>query len=112
MSYDLTNMTYHAQVEREDRFSLIENTIGWGRPVVTTQSTTDETAKITLTKTGVIIIQNKDTNSIVTAYVASVSQACRTWEAVKGNKPLPKWLWNRINYNNNTRYWKKICGLA
>ena len=106
---DLTLMTYHASVERADRFQMIENTTGWGKPLVMTQNKDDVTSTSTLTSTGVIVIRAKDTNNIITAFHANVNQAYAVWAAATGGTKMPRSLWLQINYNNNTDYWKKIA---
>lgn len=104
---DLTLMSSHGINERKNRFEVIENTIGWGRPKVTAVSHLDPTTYETLTSTGVIVVRSQE-NLIITAYVARVSQALAVWHNAKGAMPMPKWLWNVINYNNNTEYWQNL----
>lgn len=108
---DFTNISYHAKANRENRFQMIENLTGWGQPCAVATGHIDKTTVETLTTTGVIIVRNKD-NMIVTAYIARVGQAKRVWREAKNGESIPQSLWNRIHYNNNTKEWKVICGLA
>lgn len=102
---DLTRMSAHVIVDRETRIRMIENSIGWGTEVITAPDKKERDATATLTSTGVIIIKSMD-GMIITAWVASVQQAVSVWIRAKGNNRLPAWLWNVVNYNNNTEYWK------
>lgn len=104
---DLTRMTAHAIVDREMRFKVIENTVGWGNPVVETPDRDGKDATATLTDTGVMIIRDME-NTIITAWVANVRQAQAVWGRATGNSRMPCKLWNMVNYNNNTTYWQNL----
>ena len=104
---DFTNMTAHATLDREPRFTAIENSIGWGNPVVMVPDRKNETATATLTDTGVLIIRGLD-NTIITAWVANVRQAVAIWRQATGVLQMPKALWNMVNYNNDTTYWRNL----
>lgn len=103
---DLTNMSAHAIVDRKTRFAVIENSIGWGNPVIVAPDKKGRDATATLTDTGVLVIRGSD-NMIITAFIATVRQAQAVWNRGKGGK-MPQALWNMINYNNNTDYWKNL----
>ena len=100
-------MSAHVTVDRADRIRNIENSVGWGTIVVKAPDRNSENVNRVLTSTGVLIVQAED-GFMITAWVASVRQAVAVWKKAKGDKPLPKWLWNVINYNNNTDYWKQV----
>ena len=102
---DFTKMSAHVIVDREARINMIERTIGWGTEIITAPDKKGRDATATLTSTGVIIIRSFD-GMIITAWVASVPQALAVWIRGTGNNHLPSWLWNVVNYNNNTDYWK------
>lgn len=104
---DLTRMSAHVIVDREARIRHIENSIGWGTEVITAPDLKERDATATLTSTGVIIIRGMD-GFIITAWIASVPQAVSVWIRAKGNNRLPHWLWNVVNYNNNTEYWQNL----
>ena len=104
---DLTKMSAHAIIDRQDRFNMIENSVGWGTEVITALDKKGRDATATLTSTGVMIIRDFE-GMIITAWVASVPQAQAVWGRAKGTAKLPRWLWNVVNYNNNTTYWKNL----
>jgi len=104
---DTTCMSAHAIIDRADRIRNIENSVGWGTEIVTAPDKKNRDATATLTSTGVIIIRSLD-GMIITAWVASVRQAVAVWGRAKGNATLPRQLWNVVNYNNNTAYWRNL----
>lgn len=111
LAIDLTNMTYHAEVDRATRFSIINKTVGFGNPVYIASDKKGRDATATLTDTGVLIVRDL-TNKIITAYVASVKQAMDVYKRATGNDKMPRKLWATINYNNNTEAWKKMIAVA
>ena len=104
---DTTKMSAHVIIDRKFRIDLIENTIGWGTKIVTVPDKENSGAFATLTSTGVMVITAED-GMMITTWVASVKQAVAVWKTAKGDRPLPKWLWNVVNYNNNTTAWQKM----
>lgn len=106
MPIDYTNISYHVLHDRKSRYSVIENTIGFGSPVCTFKDETDKTYK-TLTSTGVIVIRNF-MNMIVTLYIARPAQASKLYVKAT-NEKLPRKLDLMVHYNNNTTYWKKYA---
>lgn len=101
---DLTNMSAHVIIDRKTRIEIIEKTVGWGTPIVEASDKKGRDATATLTSTGVLIVRGAD-NMIITAFIATVRQAQAVWNRAGAGK-MPTWLWNMINYNNNTAYWK------
>jgi hypothetical protein len=108
---DLTRMSAHVIVDRSARIAHIENSIGWGTEIVTAPDKKGRDATATLTSTGVLVIRSFD-GVIISAWIASVGQAQAVWNRAKGTTRLPHWLWNVVNYNNNTDYWKKVTAAA
>lgn len=104
---DVTRMSAHVIIDRAARIAHIENSVGWGNAVVIAPDKKERDATATLTSTGVIVIKSLD-GIIITAWVASVAQAVSVWSRAKGNTHLPHWLWNVVNYNNNTEYWRNL----
>lgn len=102
---DLTKMSAHVIIDRADRINYIEKTVGWGTVVVEAPNRGHEGTRKALTSTGVMVIFGED-NFIITAWIADVNQALWTWIEGKHNNHMPKWLWNVVNYNNNTAYWR------
>ena len=105
---DLTVRSYHVEVERQDRFDIINKTVGFGIPVVEGPDRKGRDCTATLTSTGVIVIIDPH-GVIVTAWIASVKQAVDVYRSATGSDKLPKRLWNMVNYNNNTRLWQAIA---
>jgi hypothetical protein len=102
---DLTRMSAHVTIDRADRVRHIENSIGWGTEIARAPDRNAEGVYRVLTSTGVIIVQGED-GFMITAWVASVNQAIDVWVKAKPGKKIWMWLWNVINYNNNTEYWR------
>ena len=104
---DFTKMTYHALIERKTRFELIENTIGFGKPLCETKDKSGE-RNIILTDTGVMAVIAND-NTIITAWIANFNQAIAIYKTATGANSLPEILWKYINYNNNTKAWHRMA---
>lgn len=102
---DLTRMSAHVIIERANRIRAIENSIGWGTEIARIPNKSRKGTYKVLTSTGVLIIQGED-GLMITAWVAGVSQAIDVWVGAKPGKKMWMWLWNVINYNNNTEYWR------
>ena len=105
---DLTVTSYHVDIERQQRFDIINKTVGFGVPVVEGPDRKGRDCTATLTTTGVIVIIDPH-GVIVTAWVASVRQAIDVYRSATGSDKLPKNLWNMVNYNNNTALWQKMA---
>lgn len=97
----LSEMTYHAFEQRKNRFAYITDTVGFGNPVASMPSKTDNTSIRTLTDTGVIIVTNRYTNKIVTAFIATTSQALTVYKTDKNGARLPNALMSKIRYNQD-----------
>lgn len=105
---DVTNMTAHVILDRMNRINFIEKTIGFGTAKYTCDDDRSNDTVKTLTSTGVIVVRQKNTNTIITAYVASVGQAFRLFNRATGKTKMPMRFWDIINYNNNTPYWQEL----
>ena len=104
---DLTKMSAHIIIDRAYRIKQIENSIGWGTEIARALDKNEENVFRVLTTTGVIIVMD-ETNFIITAWVADVNQAVAVWKKANNGKQMPKWLWNMVNYNNDTTYWRNL----
>lgn len=91
--------TGHVRIERPDRMSNIENSVGWGEVVAIAPDRKGRTAINVLTSTGVFVVRGFDGN-IITAWVASRSQAKDIWKRATGNDELPAWLWEKVKDNS------------
>ena len=106
-TFDITCLTYHAEVDRETRINIIKKTVGFGNPCAEAPDKDDRDATAILTDTGVIVILNPY-GLIVTTWIASVRQASAIYYSNHGKK-MPKSLWAIVNYNNNTETWHKMA---
>lgn len=104
---DLSNISAHALNDRKIRIQFIEKTIGIGSPCLICQDPNNKGCVQTLTSTGVLIVRNKTTNMIITMFIATATQAVDVCFRATGHKVLPSDLWDMVNYNNNTPYWKE-----
>ena len=104
---DLSKASAHVRVDRKIRVEIIEKTIGFGIPFIETQDERQSDCTTTLTTTGVIVIMSED-GEIITTWIANVKQAMAVHARATGTTKLPKWLWNIVNYNNNTEMWQKM----
>lgn len=69
-------ITKHCQNERAARYAFIATTIGLGKVIHTAKSKSDDTAIISITDTGVLIVSALD-GTIITMYIATLRQiAC------------------------------------
>ena len=105
---DLTKVSYHVINDRQTRFDIIENTVGWGETVYQAQDLKDNTCVDVLTSTGVYAVIDAY-GMLITAWVASVKQATTLYKRATKQEQMPKALWNMINYNNNTALWQKLA---
>ena len=107
-TFDINTISDHADKDRKARFEMIAKTIGFGTPIAeATDKKENGDCVRTLTDTGVLVVIDPY-GVIVTAWVASIKQACRIYKEATNNTRMPKKLWNIINYNNNTAEWKKV----
>lgn len=107
---DYTLCSAHVIIDRKWRMEWIEKTIGYGIELYTCPDFGHDNHTLTLTSTGVLVVRESESNMIVTLWIASVSQAIKIFRNAtnKAVDAMPKRLWDIINYNNNTAYWKKV----
>lgn len=98
--------TTHYEVDRETRVKMIENTVGFGNIVAIAPDRKHKDCFNCLTDTGVFVVRAFD-NTIITVWIASMSQAVDVWKRATGSTNLPKDLYWRIHYYYNTRVWKQ-----
>lgn len=104
---DPTLVSAHVVVDRMTRINIIEKTVGWGEPVVhTADRKSGGDATITLTSTGVLVVRAPN-NMIITAWIASETQAMGVYRRATGKSKMPDKLFWQVQYNNNTTIWKK-----
>ncbi len=107
----MTNtMTAHLTLDRKERLDRIERTIGIGKPVAIASDRKHQDCFNILTDTGVMIIQTYD-KTIVTLWVARLSQAIDVYKRTTGSSRLPQKLFETIQ-RNNTPENKKFFDVA
>ena len=85
-------MTYHAQVERIDRLSACITHIGVGEVV---REVKRHGAVERLTDTGLVLIVNPQTNTLITGYAATVKQLCGIYQGQR----VPQYLYKKVQTN-------------
>lgn len=95
-----TNMTHHARFDRANRLNYIVDTIGIGEVVCTYHQKCYDgrDAFLKLTSTGVIMVVSEE-NKIITAYIATVSEAIGLHRKATGRHDMPTGLYKRICKN-------------
>ena len=96
-----TNMTFHARVERDNRLEFIIDTVGIGEVICETNRPDDsygKPVKMRLTDTGVIIVTSQE-NKIITAYIATISEAIGVYREATTRHELPSGLYKKIRQN-------------
>ena len=97
MNFENMKMTAHVLRERMGRIDYIKETIGFGETIRVTKTEGRPGIKC-LTDTGVIIIRDEmDMRIVVTAYIATLSQARHMYP----NGTLPHWLFEVVQNNVN-----------
>ena len=98
-------MTYtkHAQWDRMDRMTYIQETVGFGEVIAEHLSRESTTCYRQLTNTGVILITDKAQNVLVTAYIANVGQAVSTYCKATHQDKIPPELFQIVLRNRPFR---------
>jgi hypothetical protein len=96
----VNHVTAHVMIDRIDRVTFIAEHIGWGKEVLRVNDRHDPNNIIlVLTSTGVVLVKERHTDTLITAYVATVQRAdAFYWQAKQ--KPTPAKLRNRIAHNH------------
>lgn len=99
----MKNMTIHAREDRRSRLEYIVDTIGIGEIIATAENKDYRGGYCKLTSTGVVIVFSKDNKTVVTAFIADVTQAASIYKADKKVRCMPDSLYRRIKGNNYYR---------
>lgn len=98
-------MTYHCQVERQDRVRHIINDIGLGQVVrekyTRTQSQIERGQAgryVCVTDTGITIIKSEDKLKVITMYVTTYRELVAVFG---GQKNIPSYLRKRVDRNQS-----------
>lgn len=92
-------VTAHSRIDRIDRITFIAEHIGWGKEVLRVNARYDpNNIVLILTSTGVVLVKERHTDTLITAYVATVRRAdAFYWQAKQ--KPTPAKLRSKIANN-------------
>ena len=106
-------ISYHYSVERKDRINFIQKKVGFGEDIATTIFLSNKRAEKTsmpsksiLTNTGIIKIVSADDGVLITAYIATISEATAIYRKCHKVKYCPDWLMTQL-YSN--QYLLDIC---
>ena len=89
--------SYHAQVERADRLTQLEEVLGFTHIVVEVP-VVEEEKRYCLTSSGIIIVKNLHRDFVVTAYMANLNQCYRSCR-MAGKSQIPPKLHKRVTKN-------------
>lgn len=98
-----SNMTYHAMNDRKNRLEYIIDTIGIGNEIASSPSRDDPRVSRILTDTGVIIVTNRETKKLVTAYIATINQGVSVYTQGHGVNKAPAWVMKILQKNKQVR---------
>lgn len=104
----MTPITEHFATERQGRDAFIHDVIGVGNIIdtfVVDRGHVGGAEIHSVTDTAIIIINNQQTNRLITELVARPEQLRRLYRG-RGEEP-PKWLL-RIAYNNNRHRYNEV----
>lgn len=95
----VNHVTAHARIDRIDRITFIAEHVGWGKEVLRVNARYDpNNIVLILTSTGVVLVKERHTDTLITAYVATVRRAdAFYWQAKQ--KPTPEKLRHKIANN-------------
>lgn len=101
-------VTYHFEIERKDRIDFIKKYIGFGNDLATTiflseqrAKTRNTPSKTILTDTGIIKIVTCDTEELITAYIATVTEGTAIYRKYYNVKRCPNWFMEVLNFNKS-----------
>ena len=95
----VNHVTAHAMIDRIDRVTFIAERIGWGKEVLRVNDRRNPTSIVLiLTSTGVVLVKDRYTDTLITAYVATVQKTDAFYWQVK-QKPTPAKLRQKVAYN-------------
>ena len=106
-------ITYHFSVERKERVDFINQYIGFGEDIASNiflsqkrAMKTSTPTKSVLTDTGIIKILSLEDDVLITAYIATISEATAIYRKCHKVKYCPDWLMTQL-YSN--QYLLDIC---
>ena len=89
----------HAQLDRRHRLEYIFNTVGFGDVIMSEIHHGDKLLQ--LTDTGVVLVRGTKTEDhpLITAYIATITQAVTIYCTGMNTDKLPTVLWKKIQRN-------------
>lgn len=81
--------SYHAQVERADRLTQLEEVLGFTH-IVLEVPVVEEEKRYCLTSSGIIIVKNLHREFVVTAFMANINQCYRLYRMAGKGQMSPK----------------------
>lgn len=90
-------MTRHVINDRIDRLTLIATYIGWGE-VIHEQINYERKSILSLTNTGIVLVKDMQSKTIITAYPASISRITTIYHAM-GVERVPQYLFEKARKN-------------
>lgn len=95
----VNHVTAHARIDRINRIAFIAEHIGWGKEVLRVNDRCDPNNIILiLTSTGVVLVKERHTDTLITAYVATIQRVDAFYWQVK-QKPAPEKLRQKVAHN-------------
>ena len=89
--------SYHAQCERADRLTQLEEVLGFTR-IILEVPVVEEEKRYCLTSSGILIIKNLHRDFVVTAFMANIDQCYRICR-MAGKAQMPPKLYKRVKKN-------------
>lgn len=90
-------LTYHAKVERADRFAKLEEVLGFTSIVMETV-VPEQNKKYCITSSGILIVKGLQTDQVITAFMLTKSRLIAICRAA-GKKQCPPKLMKRVEKN-------------
>lgn len=94
-------VSHHVAVERIDRVVWIAQKIGWGEQILETVDN-ERFSRYCLTSTGVVLVKAYNSDTLITAYVATIGQVYAMHKAC-GISHIPWYLENKVKKNQQLR---------
>lgn len=91
----------HVAVERIDRIVWIAQKIGWGEQILETVDN-ERFSRYCLTSTGVVLVKAYNSDTLITAYVATMGQVYAMHKEC-GISHIPGYLENKVKKNQQLR---------
>lgn len=88
--------SYHMQLERANRLAKLEEVLGFSKIIL---EITNESNRVCLTSSGIIVIMDLHKDYVVTAFMANVKRCAALYRAA-GKSQIPPKVYKRVVKNN------------